>query len=138
SVYFDTDNRKLRKKGLMLRVRHAGDRYVQTIKSTGNSGLFARDEWESEIEGAMPDLRLARGTALEPLLSRKFCRQLKPVFETRVQRKTYPLTYGESRIALTIDKGKLDAGDRSKPLCEIELEPKGGHAAKLFDVAREL
>src|SRR5437763_15397023 len=61
SVYFDTDSRKLRKKGLMLRVRHAGDRYVQTIKSTGNSGLFARDEWECEIEGAMPDLRLARG-----------------------------------------------------------------------------
>ena len=49
SVYFDTDKHKLHKKGMMLRVRRSGDRYVQTIKSAGNSGPFARDEWESEI-----------------------------------------------------------------------------------------
>jgi inorganic triphosphatase YgiF len=138
SVYFDTDNRKLHKKGLMLRVRRVGDRYLQTIKSAGHSGPFERDEWESEIDGAMPDLRLAHGTALEPLLSRKFCRQLKPIFETRVRRKTYPLTDGGSDIALTLDKGKIDTGDRSKPLCEIELELKRGDEAELFEVAREL
>ena len=122
SVYFDTESRRLRKKGLMLRVRRVGDRYVQTIKSAGHSDLFERDEWECEIDGAMPDLRLAQGTALEPLLSRKFCRQLKPIFETRVRRKTYPLSNGDSDIALTLDKGEIDTGDRSKPLCEIELE----------------
>ena len=66
--YFDTKNRKLHKKGLMLRVRRVGDRYLRTIKSAGHSDLFERDEWESEIHGAMPDLRLAQGTALEPLL----------------------------------------------------------------------
>jgi inorganic triphosphatase YgiF len=55
SVYFDTKNRKLHKKGLMLRVRRGGDRYVQTIKSAGHSELFERDEWESEIDGAMPE-----------------------------------------------------------------------------------
>ena len=86
----------------------------------------------------MPDLRLAQGTALEPLLSRKFCRQLKPVFETRVRRKTYPLTDGDSAIALTLDRGEIDTGDRSQPLCEIELELKRGHEAELFEVAREL
>ena len=124
SVYFDTENRRLHKKGLMLRVRRVRDRYVQTIKSAGHSDLFERDEWESEIDGAMPDLRLAQGTALEPLLSRKFCRQLKPVFETRVRRKTYPLTDGDSDIALTVDRGEIDTGDRSQPLCEIELALK--------------
>ena len=138
SVYFDTENRRLHKKGLMLRVRRVRDRYVQTIKSAGHSDLFERDEWESEIDGAMPDLRLAQGTALEPLLSRKFCRQLKPVFETRVRRKTYPLTDGDSDIALTVDRGEIDTGDRSKPLCEIELELRRGHEAELFEVAREL
>jgi inorganic triphosphatase YgiF len=58
SVYFDTDKHKLRKKGMMLRVRRSGDRYVQTIKSARNSGPFSRDEWESEIEGIALDLRL--------------------------------------------------------------------------------
>ena len=40
SVYFDTDKHKLRKKGLMLRVRRIGNRYIQTIKATGRSRLF--------------------------------------------------------------------------------------------------
>ena len=71
SVYFDTDKHKLRKKGLMLRVRHIGDRYIQTIKATGHGGLFERDEWESEIAGEQPDLGLAGGTALEPLIERQ-------------------------------------------------------------------
>ena len=62
SVYFDTDKRKLRKNGLMLRVRRVGDKYVQTIKASGNAGLFKRDEWQAEIAGEEPDLSLARGT----------------------------------------------------------------------------
>ena len=138
SVYFDTDKHKLRKNGLMLRVRHIGDRYIQTIKATGNGGLFERDEWESEIASEQPDLDLARGTALEPLISDKFRRQLKPMFETRVMRTVYPLTNGTRTIELTIDQGKIDTGDRSAPLCEIELELKRGNEAELFDVAREL
>jgi triphosphatase len=138
SVYFDTDKHKLHRKGMMLRVRRSGDRYVQTIKSAGNSGSFARDEWESEIKGGAPDLRLAQGTALEPLLSGKFRRQLRPIFETRVWRTSYPLSNGKSDIALTLDKGRIATGRSSKALCEIELELKGGDEAELFKVAREL
>ncbi|MGC2079805.1 MAG: CHAD domain-containing protein, partial [Xanthobacteraceae bacterium] len=41
-------------------------------------------------------------------------------------------------IALSVDRGTIDTGTRSVPLCEIELELKRGSAAKLFDVAREL
>ena len=78
SVYFDTDKHKLRKKGVMLRVRRIGNRYIQTIKATGKSGLFERDEWENGIASAQPDLELARGTALEALVARKLHRRLKP------------------------------------------------------------
>src|SRR5437870_13623600 len=69
SVYFDTEKHKLHKNGLTLRVRRVGNRHIQTIKATGNSGLFQRDEWESEIADEKPDLRLARGTAVGPLLN---------------------------------------------------------------------
>jgi triphosphatase len=138
SVYFDTDKRKLRKNGLMLRVRRIGNRYVQTIKAARNGRAFERAEWEGEIASEMPDLRLAAGTALAPLLSRKFRRRLKPVFETRVQRTTYPLRNGKRDIALTLDKGRIATGGHSKPLCEVELELKRGDEAELFKVAREL
>jgi len=66
SVYFDTDNQKLRKNGLLLRVRRVGSRYFQTIKASGNLAPIERDEWETEISGDKPDLSLAKGTALEP------------------------------------------------------------------------
>ena len=46
SVYFDTPKRKLHKKGLLLRVRRIGDRYIQTIKASAHSHLFDRRDWQ--------------------------------------------------------------------------------------------
>ncbi len=136
SVYFDTNAQKLRKNGLMLRVRREGRHHTQTIKATAHNGDFERDEWEADIAGNEPDLNEATGTALEPLLTKKLRRRLKPVFETRVRRTVYPLV--DNAIALTVDQGMIDTGTRSQSLCEIELELKRGSAADLFDVAREL
>jgi inorganic triphosphatase YgiF len=138
SVYFDTDKHKLRKNGLMLRVRRIGNRHVQTIKAVGNMAPFERDEWESEIMGEEPDLRLASGTALDPLVNGKLHRQLKPLFETRVRRTVYPLADDMRAIALTIDQGAIETGDRSAPLCEVELELERGTIADVFAVAREI
>lgn len=138
SVYFDTENQKLRKKGLTLRVRRQGRHYRQTIKAALNSGSIERDEWETEIPGKRPDLDQADGTALEPYLTGKLRRRLKPLFETRVNRTVYPLVANGHAIALTLDRGTIETGKRSLPLCEIELELKRGTAAELFDVARAL
>jgi inorganic triphosphatase YgiF len=138
SVYFDTNKRKLRQNGLMLRVRREGRRYVQTIKSNGNSGVFQRDEWETEIAGKDPDLSKAAGTALEPLLNDKLRRRLRPLFETRVRRTVYPVVDDAHAIAVSLDRGTIETGKRSHPLCEIELELERGSAAKLFHLARKL
>ena len=138
SVYFDTDKHKLRKNGLMLRVRRIGKRYVQTIKANGNAGLFERGEWESEIADGEPDLSLVRNTPLKPLMNGKLRRQLKPMFETRVNRTVYALAKRAHVIELAIDRGKIDTGVSSLPLCELELELKRGNEADLFSVAREL
>jgi triphosphatase len=138
SIYFDTPKLKLRKNGLTLRVRRIGKRRVQTIKASGNSSTFERDEWEREIEGDNPDLRAARGTAIERLLTKKFQRKLRPVFQTRVRRTTYPLANGAADVVLTLDRGKIDTGRRSTPICEIELELKRGDQSALFAIAREV
>src|SRR5919204_493849 len=138
SVYFDTGNHKLRKNGLMLRVRRVGHQYLQTIKASENSGAFERDEWETEISGGKPDLGRAKGTALEPLAKKKLRRQLKPVFETRVRRELYPVRDNGHAIALTIDRGRIASGKHSIPLCEIELELQRGNAGDLFKIARRL
>ena len=128
SVYFDTDRLKLREKGLSLRVRSIGRHHVQTVKqeNNGNAALFARGEWEQDIQTKQPDLDAARDTALAPLLSKQLRRALKPVFQTRVHRKVFRIRTGESEVELSIDKGKVEAGRKSSPLCEVELELKRG------------
>jgi triphosphatase len=136
SVYFDTDKQKLRRRGITLRVRRSGDRYIQTIKATGHSGIVARNEWESEIADGQPDLAQARGTALDDLLTDKFWRKLKPQFETRVRRTVFPLERNGAMIELSLDEGTIETGDASMRLCEIELELKSGDKADVFEAAR--
>ena len=140
SVYFDTNKLQLHQKGLSLRVRRIGRRYVQTIKqeNNGNTALFARGEWEHDVPAKQPDLNAARETALAPLLNKELRRALKPVFETHVQRKVFQIRSGQSEIELSIDKGKVEAGQKSSPLCEVELELKRGQAADLFKLAKML
>jgi inorganic triphosphatase YgiF len=140
SVYFDTAKQTLRKHGLSLRLRRRDGRFAQTVKKRrGRSvGLFERDEWECPVENGQPDLAAARDSALAPLIGKKLRRRLRPVFETRVERTTYPLRHGGSDIALTVNRGKVKAAGRSSPLCEIELELKSGEADELFALARAL
>jgi inorganic triphosphatase YgiF len=137
SIYFDTDKFALREHGVMLRVRRTGRRYIQTIKAPGN-GLLDRNEWETEIKGRKPDFGAVRQTALEPLLTKKLRRQLRPVFETRVRRVSYPLKVKGSQIEVTVDRGAIGTGNRSRPLCEIEIESKVGDKADLFKLARSI
>jgi inorganic triphosphatase YgiF len=81
---------------------------------------------------------MAQGTALEPLLSGKLRRTLGPVFETRVRRTIHPLARKDFAVDLTVDKGSVDTGRDSLPLCEVELELKRGDRSQMFDVARTL
>jgi triphosphatase len=67
SVYFDTAECRLRRKGISLRVRHIGDYRLQTIKTQTSGIPFSRGEWEHRIDSDVPDLRLARGAPLAPL-----------------------------------------------------------------------
>jgi triphosphatase len=131
SVYFDTDKRELRNNGFTFRVRRVGRHYLQTVKAE-RAGL-ERDEWETEIAGDKPDLDAAQATGLGRLLTKKIQRRLHPIFETRVQRTTYPLA-GDA-VALTLDVGKIKTGDSSAPLCELEVELKQGAKAELFRIA---
>jgi triphosphatase len=140
SVYFDTKKLKLRKKGLSLRVGSIGQRHVQTIRQDGfeDTGLSIRREWERDVNEARPDLEAARQTALEPLLGKKLRRSLTPVFSTRVERTVYPIRSNTAEIDLIVDKGEVEAGRRSSPLCEVELELRQGDEAELFKLARRL
>ena len=139
SVYFDSDDRFLRNHGLTLRVRHIGDKSVQTIKTANiGSNCFERSQWEQAIEGDQPDLTRVTDTALGPILTDDVRNTLKPVFETRIERTAYHLNGNDTAIAMAIDEGQIVAPDASCPVSEIELELKHGNLTELFKIARAI
>jgi len=134
STYFDTRNRKLKRYGLVLRVRQTGGKHIQTIKKV-SSGLD-RGEWETEVKDGAPDLREADGTPLQKIASKKLRRKLRPVFKTSVHRITLPVRRKASEIELAIDRGEIIVRGHSSRIEEIELELKRGRPGDLFRIAR--
>ena len=85
TVYYDTPDNVLARRGVVLRVRSIGKRRVQTIKlpSTGLSGLQVLREMETTISGDRPEL----DKIIDPRLRRLFAdpaiiRRLGPLFAT--------------------------------------------------------
>jgi inorganic triphosphatase YgiF len=100
-----------------------------------SEALF-RGEWETELDGATPDLAKAQETPLGKLITRKVQRKLKPVFRTSVHRLALPIRTRGSEIELAVDRGNITSGTRSRPIAEFELELKHGNRADLFRIAR--
>jgi inorganic triphosphatase YgiF len=140
SLYFDTRKRKLRKTGISLRIRDDEERHIQTVKAEQaiDGSSFGRGEWETEVGGVNPDLDSAKQTPLAPLVTRKLRRSLKPIFETRVERKVFPLRSGGASIEAALDRGTIEADGKSAEICELELELKDGDPSELFHVAHRL
>lgn len=142
TVYFDTPKFKLHRRGVVLRVRHDDRRYLQSIKADGHGeyGLFERGEWEYELAGDRPDLKLAKGTPLGRLAGKKLKRKLEPIFETTVERTVVPIHADGADLELAIDRGHIKARGirRAEPISEIELEMKDGDRLELPRIAKQL
>lgn len=130
SVYFDTSDAALADAGLTLRIRNSGDRTVQTVKAGAQgAGVFARAEWEKLIDGRAPVL-----DATTPVPTVLGARALAPAFSVDVLRRTWV----HDGVELVLDRGEIAAGARRTPICELELELKGGTRAALFAMARQI
>ncbi|MGB2932831.1 MAG: CHAD domain-containing protein, partial [Methyloceanibacter sp.] len=139
SVYFDTDDLVLQKARICLRLRDTGHGYVQTIKAMdGAAHLFDRPEWEETVAGCDPNLALAAGTPLEPLLDERVRAELHPAFQTRIERDVYRVDSNGSEIEVAFDRGEIEAAQRWSPVHEVELELKHGNPVELFRLARSL
>jgi inorganic triphosphatase YgiF len=64
--------------------------------------------------------------------------QLAPVFRTRFLRTAWDLEYRGARIEAVIDEGRIEAGARTEPILEAELELKSGPAEAVWHLARHL
>lgn len=140
SVYYDTRKEALRRKGLSLRVRRGGGKYVQTVKADchGAGGPFARAEWESDIDRRSPDLSLAKHTALDRFKRKKLRRRLRPIFTTDIRRVAIPVRVGGTEMEIAVDRGQVKARGRHAAICEIEIELKRGDPVQLVKLAERI
>ncbi len=143
STYYDTASHELRRAGVALRVRHDGERFVQTVKiAAPGGGPHARLEHDDTIAAppACPRLLAAALAAHDAprRLTRLADGALRAIFVTRIRRQVLELALGEARIEVAIDGGRVEAGDARAPISEIELELRQGRAGDLYDLAAAL
>lgn len=136
STYFDTPTCALQSHFLGLRIRDGGGSRVQTLKWQKPTSPLQRREWETAVAGKRPDYAaLAKTPAAEVLADAD---ELAPIFTTTVERSQRLWVRGEDVVELSLDRGKITAGNRSEPIHEIELELKIGEPQALFALAAEL
>jgi inorganic triphosphatase YgiF len=139
SVYFDTPKMDLRARGLSLRVRRNGDRYIQTMKRVDGVGVtFRRWESEHDVPGPAPELDEADSKALAAIALRVRKETFRPMFTVTAQRTRWDRQCGAASVEFALDRGEVTAGDRSAPIEELEIELKQGDSAALFGLARDL
>jgi inorganic triphosphatase YgiF len=142
TVYYDTPERDLANAGVALRLRRDGGRWVQTLKGGGSAaaGLHARDEIEWDLGGDALNLRLLDQTPYAAFFARRKVRgRLQPMFTTEFERRVRTLAFPDGTAAeLALDRGEIRADGKTAPISEAEIELKGGDAARLFTLAREI
>ncbi|MBK1614276.1 hypothetical protein CKO44_12440 [Rubrivivax gelatinosus] len=140
AAYVDTADDRLARAGFALRLRHEGDRWVQTLKGRGD-GMMDRLEHEIVLPAAetAPVLDPARhagtpaGTALARLLADGA--PLVELYRTEIQRLARRVRSGGAVIEIAFDEGRIVAGERSVAVCEIEFELISGPPAALLALA---
>ncbi|SHK06191.1 Inorganic triphosphatase YgiF, contains CYTH and CHAD domains [Roseomonas rosea] len=136
TTYFDTPDHALARAGASLRVRRSGGRHVQTLKLRGGDTPFGRGEWEWPVPDSRPDLSRLAETPFAKLAEEQ--EALAPLFTAEVTRAVRLLRRGDSLIEMTIDRGRLRAGEAQEPIGEMELELKEGRPASLYRLAESL
>lgn len=149
AIYFDTEDGKLAQSGVVVRVRKEGRRWVQTAKGP-TSGPLVRLEHNvtlaRQAKGEAPGVDLARhvGTPVGKAIGRALHLRagdaypdLFPLYDTDVWRVTRVVAVEGSLVEIAFDQGRVRSGDKTLPLCELEVELKKGQPEHAVALARQ-
>lgn len=140
--YFDTSDCQLARARMAVRLRKAGRRWLQTLKTGGSvsGGLHQREEWEYPLPDATLDLALFRDTPLTVLNEAgNLHEKLLPVFATDFMRTRWVVEPAPGqRIEVALDVGEIRVAERVEPICELELELLEGSPDALISLGRTL
>jgi inorganic triphosphatase YgiF len=124
NTYYDTADRRFAAAQHSLRLRRIGDRAVVTLKGPKQvaNGLHQREEWEFTHNDPDPQSWPA-GPVRDLALQIKGDQALIALLTINTERQVIDVLHKEQRVAeLCLDQGLIRAGERSAPICEIEIE----------------
>jgi inorganic triphosphatase YgiF len=142
NTYFDTPAFDLKQRRMAVRERLAGDQWLLTVKTAGNSenGLSRRQEWEAPTTpGALDFAALVDDAELAaPLMALRA--ELKPLFRTDFERHSWVLAHEGASIEAALDQGHITVPgtDLREAILELELELLSGPDAALHTLADAL
>jgi inorganic triphosphatase YgiF len=137
--YFDTPDLALQQRRMAVRERLAGEQWLLTVKTAGQSqnGLSRRQEWEGPTTpGALQyDTLVDDAVLASELLAMR--PRLKALFCTDFQRQRWVLSHVGAQIEVALDQGRIHVPgtDLSEPLLEVELELLSGPEEALMALA---
>lgn len=137
NCYYDTPQQELKQARVALRVRRAGNQWIQTLKSAGvvdANGMSTRGEWEWELSSSELNVALAQ----VQLPSKINAAELKPVFTTDFKRTAWLVDYQGACVEVALDQGAIFAAPKRVPISEVELELKSGDTNGLLALAELL
>lgn len=141
SRYFDTADLALWQQGLTMRVREAGGRTIQTLKTAGEQigDLQHRHEWDQPVSQAVPNIEQFTDLSLIKKLKNIIGQNdLIELFHTDFQRTLWNISMADpqrTQIELVLDQGAVKTATQQAPLHEIELELKQGDCQQLYEIA---
>jgi triphosphatase len=147
NIYFDTPDCALAQVKSAVRLRRTPHGWLQTFKAGGGSrdGLHSRNEWEMPVAGAqLEPMPLLAACAAHPaaLILKLAVPKLQALFRTDFTRLLWNLQHDGAQIEAALDRGVVeverDGQRRTVPICEIELELKGGPEQALLSMAQAL
>jgi triphosphatase len=142
SIYYDTIDYRLRDRGIAVRLRQVGNKWLQTIKTEGRviAGLHERPEWEMETTPNTLDFSRLPDAKLKALLRETLGDEpLRPAFVTDFRRQRRVLQFNDgSQCEFSLDRGKIFADGNEAAIAELELEMTAGDPLMLFDFAYSL
>lgn len=142
SQYFDTAEGLLRAQQAALRLRRENDRSVCCLKLNNENtpeGMRAHEEYECDAETAAEGLSLLpkKGAPLA-LCAQALAAPLEVICTVDFRRCAILLQQEDTVCELALDQGVLRHGEKSAPLCEIELEYVAGSEQAFHELAAEL
>ena len=138
ATYFDTPEQALFGQGFSLRVQRSGTRRVQRLSREPSRRGGGGQKWETPVEDALPDLSRLPAPDLADILDRLDSAALVPVFTRRVRCRMQRIQLPEAMVNVAFSEGIIEAGARSHPVSEVQLDLQSGDPSALYELGTHL